>query len=160
MFCFFPLERITSMEFKASCCCLVAKSCSTPLQPHGQRRLIGLQFMGFQRVGHDWVTEHIRIHKRIENEENKHPHYDYGPLKRCPFHCRGLECKTRKSRNTWSNRQTWPWNTEWSRAKTNRVLPRKCTGHNKYPLPTIQEKTLYMDITRWSTLKSDWLYSL
>ena len=30
---------------------------------------------------------------------------------------RGLECKSRKSRNTWSNRQIWPWNTEWSRAK-------------------------------------------
>ena len=43
---------------------------------------------------------------------------------------------------------------------SNRVLPRKCTGHNKHPLPTLQEKTLYMDITRWSTLKSDWLYSL
>jgi len=41
------------------------------------------------------------------------------------------------------------------RAKTNRVLPRKCTGHNKHPLPTTQEKTLYMDITRWSTPKSD-----
>ena len=39
--------------------------------------------------------------------------------------------------------------------KTNRVLPRKCTGHNKHPLPTTQEKTLYMDITRWSTPKSD-----
>ena len=51
------------------------------------------------------------------------------------------------------------WNTEWSRAKTNRVLPRKCTGHNKHPLPTTQEKTLCMDITRWSTPKSDWLYS-
>ena len=38
--------------------------------------------------------------------------------KRCPFHYRGLECKSRKSRNTWSNRQIWPWNTEWSRAKT------------------------------------------
>ena len=25
--------------------------------------------------------------------------------KRCPFHYRGLECKNRKSRNTWSNRQ-------------------------------------------------------
>ena len=25
--------------------------------------------------------------------------------KRCPFHDRGLECKSRKSRNTWSNRQ-------------------------------------------------------
>ena len=71
-----------------------------------------------------------------------------------------LECKSRKSRNTWSNRQIWPWNTEWSRAKTNRVLPRKCTGHSKYPLPTTQEKTRHMDITRWSTPKSDWLYSL
>ena len=40
-------------------------------------------------------------------------------------------------------------------AKTNRVLPRKCTGHNKHPLPTTQEKTLYMDISRWSTRKSD-----
>ena len=32
------------------------------------------------------------------------------PKKRCPFHYRGLECKSRKSRNTWSNRQIWPWN--------------------------------------------------
>ena len=80
--------------------------------------------------------------------------------KRCPFRYRGLECKSRKSRNTWNNRQIWPWNMEWSTAKTNRVLPRKCTGHNKHPLPTTQEKTLYMDIIRWSTLKSDWLYSL
>ena len=36
-----------------------------------------------------------------------------------------------------------------------RVLPRKCTGRSKYPLPTTQEKTLHMDITRWSTPKSD-----
>ena len=36
-----------------------------------------------------------------------------------------------------------------------RVLPRKCTGHSKHPLPTTQEKTLYMDVTRWSTPKSD-----
>ena len=80
--------------------------------------------------------------------------------KRCPFHYRGLECKSRKSRNTWSNRKIWPWNTEWSRAKTNRVLPRECTSHSKHPLQTTQEKTLHMDITRWSTPKSDWLYSL
>ena len=32
---------------------------------------------------------------------------------------------------------------------------KKCTGHSKHPLPTTQEKTLHMDITRWSTLKSD-----
>ena len=36
-----------------------------------------------------------------------------------------------------------------------RVLQRKCTGHSKHPLPTTQEKTIHMNITRWSTLKSD-----
>ena len=64
------------------------------------------------------------------------------PKKRCPFHYRGLECKNRKSRNIWSNRQIWPWSTEWSRAKANRVLPREVTGHSKHPFPTTQEKSL------------------
>ena len=41
-----------------------------------------------------------------------------------------------------------------------RVLPREHTGHNKHLLPTTYEKTLHMDITRWSILKSDLLYSL
>ena len=40
-------------------------------------------------------------------------------------------------------------------AKTTRVLPRKSTGHSKHPLPTTQEKTLHMNITRWSEPKSD-----
>ena len=31
------------------------------------------------------------------------------PKKRCPFHYTGLECKSRKSGNTWSNQQIWPW---------------------------------------------------
>ena len=35
------------------------------------------------------------------------------------------------------------------------VLPRERTGHSKYLLPTTQEKTLHMDITRWSIPKSD-----
>ena len=34
------------------------------------------------------------------------------PQKRCPFHYRGLECKSRESRNTWSNRKIWPWSME------------------------------------------------
>ena len=80
--------------------------------------------------------------------------------KTCSFHYRGLECKSRKSRNTWNNRQIWPWSTEWSRAKANRILPRERTGHGKHPLPTTQEKTLHVDITRWPTPKLDWLYSL
>ena len=33
------------------------------------------------------------------------------------------------------------------------VLPRECTGHSKHLLPTTQETTLHMDITRWSIQK-------
>ena len=32
--------------------------------------------------------------------------------KKCPFYYRGVECKSRKSRNIWGNRQVWPWSTE------------------------------------------------
>ena len=32
--------------------------------------------------------------------------------KKTSFHYRGLEYKGRKSRNTGSNRQIWPWSTE------------------------------------------------
>ena len=65
------------------------------------------------------------------------------PPKRCPFHYRGLECKSRVSRNTWSNRQIWPWSAEWSRATANRGLPREPTGHSKHSLPTTQGKTTH-----------------
>ena len=44
--------------------------------------------------------------------------------------------------------------------KGNRVLPRERPGHSKHPFPTTKDKTLHMDSTRWSTPKSDWLYSL
>ena len=40
----------------------------------------------------------------------------------------------------------WPCSTELSKVKANRV--------SKHLLPTIQEKTLHMDITRWSIPKS------
>ena len=40
-------------------------------------------------------------------------------------------------------------------SKANRVLPKERTGPSKHPLPTTQEKTLHMDITRLSTPKSD-----
>ena len=35
------------------------------------------------------------------------------------------------------------------------VLPREHTGHSKHRLPTTQDKTLHMNITRWSITKSD-----
>ena len=74
-----------------------------PGKSHGQRSLVGHSPWG-HRVRHDWTTSlHVT------------------------FHDRGLECKSKKSRNTWSNRHIWPWSTEWSRAKANRVLTRECT---------------------------------
>ena len=155
--------------------------------------------------------------------------------KRCPFHYRWLECKSRKSRNTWSSRQIWPWSSEWSSKEKKseitqacptlfdpldcslpgssilgifkaRILEWVCISFSRRssqprgwtwvshivgrcftvwatrevneagqrPIEFCQdnallisntlfqkhEKTLHMDITRWSTLKSDWLYSL
>ena len=70
------------------------------------------------------------------------------PKKRCLFHNRGLEYKSRKSIDTLSNRQIWPWSTKWSRAKGNRVLPRVCTGHSK---------TLFQKHKRWHSRVSTWI---
>ena len=62
--------------------------------------------------------------------------------------------------NVKQKKKKWPWSTEWIGAKAKRVLPRKCTSHRKHPLPTTQEMTLHMDITRWSIPKSDGLHPL
>ena len=73
----------------------------------------------------------------------------------CPIHHKGLECKS------WSQEipgVTGKFGLEYKMKEANGVLSREHAGHNKHPLPTKQEKTLYMDITRWSTPKSDWLY--
>ena len=100
----------------------------------------------------------IQIYAPTSNDEEVEVEWFYEDLqdlleltfnKDVLFINRGLECKSRKSRNTWSNRQIWPWIT------ANRVLPRERTGQSKHPLPKTQEKTLPMDITRRSTLKSD-----
>ena len=77
------------------------------------------------------------------------------PKKGVLFHYSGLECKSRKARDTWSNMQIWPWRIKGRRSNANRVLPRERTGHSKHLLPIAQEKALNMDITRWSALKSN-----
>ena len=61
-----------------------------------------------EEVEVEWINEDIQ--NLLEHQ------------KRCPFHYRGLECKSRMSRDTWSNRQVWPWSTKWSKAKANRSL--------------------------------------
>ena len=59
----------------------------------------------------------IQVYAPTSNAEEAAP----TPKKICPSHHRGLECKSRKSRDTWSNRQIWPRSTKWSREKANRV---------------------------------------
>ena len=62
----------------------------------------------------------IQLHALTSNAEEAEVEWFYEDLqdlleltpKKDPFHSRGLEYKSRKSRNTWSNRQIWPWSTE------------------------------------------------
>ena len=63
----------------------------------------------------------IQIYSLTSNAEEAEVEWFYEDLqrpsrtntqKRCPFHYRGPECKSRKSKNTWSNRQIWPWSKE------------------------------------------------
>ena len=67
--------------------------------------------------------------------------------------------KCRKSRDTWSNRQIWPWSkneagqrlTEYCQ-ESELVTTNTTTQHKRRllcSLPTTQEKTLHRDITRW-----------
>ena len=63
----------------------------------------------------------IQVYAQTSNTEEAEAEHFYEdlqdlleltPKKDVLFHYRGLECKSRKSRNTWNNRQIWPWNTE------------------------------------------------
>ena len=50
---------------------------------------------------------------------------------RCPFHHRGMECKQRKSRDTWSNRQVWSRSTKLSKVKANRIWIRSSSNNTR-----------------------------
>ena len=68
--------------------------------------------------------------------------YRTNSKKKIPFHHMGLECKSRKSRDTQNNRQVWPWSTKWRSTKANRVLSREHAGHSK-PLFQQLKRRLY-----------------
>ena len=79
--------------------------------------------------------------------------------KRCPFHHRGLKCKYRKSRDTWGDRQVWPWSTKWSRAKKTEF----CQENNLVIANTLLQQPKRQLYT-WTSAggryqKSDGLYS-
>ena len=79
-------------------------------------RMISVHFQG-----KPFNTTVIQVYAPTSNTEEAEVEWFYEdlqdllelkPPKRCSFHYAGLECNSRKSRNTWSNRQIWPWSTE------------------------------------------------
>ena len=60
----------------------------------------------------------IQVYAPPSNAEEAEQFYEdlqdlLGPTpKKDPFHHRGLKCRNRKSRDTWRNRQVWPWSTK------------------------------------------------
>ena len=54
-------------------------------------------------------AEEAEIERFYENLQDL---LELTPKKDVLFYHGGLECKSRKLRDTWSNRQIWPWNTE------------------------------------------------
>ena len=92
---------------------------------HKKDRMISVHFQGkpfnitvIQVYAPTSNAEDVEVEKFYEDLQEL---LDLTPKKRCPFHYRGLECKSRKSRDTWSNREIWPLSREWIRAKGNRV---------------------------------------
>ena len=61
--------------------------------------------------------------KKLKSNSSMNTYKTSNTKNRCPFY-KGLECKSRKSRDTGSNRQVWPWSTKGSRAKANSFAKR------------------------------------
>ena len=73
-------------------------------------RMISVRFQG--KPFSITVIQVYASTSNAEEAEVERFYEDLQDLELTPNHYRGLECKSRKSRNTWSNRQIWPWNTE------------------------------------------------
>ena len=78
---------------------------------HKNNRMISVRFQGkpfnitvikpYAPTSNAEEAEVEWFYEDLEDLLELHP----PPKKKCPFHYRGMECKSRKSRNTWSKRQ-------------------------------------------------------
>ena len=75
-------------------------------------RMISVRFQGkpfnitlIQAYASISNTEEVEVEWFYEDQQGL---LELTHRKRCPFHHRGLECKSRKSRDIWSNRHVWP----------------------------------------------------
>ena len=113
----------------------------------GNDRMISVHFQG-----KSFNTTVIQVYAATTNAKEAEVEWFYEdlqdllaviPKKGCLFHRRGLECKSRRSRDIWSNRQVWPWSIKWSSEKGNRVLTWEHTGHGKQHLPTTWDDSIH-----------------
>ena len=75
--------------------------------------LLELQFKTFQNLTFQNQLQFKtfqKVYKAFQSYSSKPSRTN--TQKRYPLYHRGLECKNRKSRDTRSNRQIWPWNTK------------------------------------------------
>ena len=81
--------------------------------------------------------------------------------KRCAIHYRELEWKSRKSRDTWvTGKFGLGVQNEAGRRLTEFCQENALVIANTLFQQTTQKMSLHVDITKWSILKSYWLYSL
>ena len=73
---------------------------------------VGFQGKPFSITAIQVYAPNSNTEEAEEFYEDVHDFQELTPPKKCPFHHRGLEGKSRKSRDTRSNRQVWPWSTE------------------------------------------------
>ena len=118
-FSIIPSKEIPGLIFRMDWLDLLAAqgTLKSLLQHHSSKASI-LQRSAFftVRLSHPYMTTGKTIALSSNSEEAEVERFyedlqdllELTPKKRCPFHYRGLECKSRKSRNTWSNRQIWP----------------------------------------------------
>ena len=116
-------------------------------------RMISVRFQG-----KSFNITVIQVYTRTTNAEEAEVEQFYEDLpsrthikQRCPFQHKGLECKSRKSRGSWRNRQVWPWSTN----EAGQRLTEFCQENTLVIENTLfqQQTTLHMDIIRWSILK-------
>ena len=104
----------------------------------------------------------IQVYAPTTNAEEAKVYWFYEDLqdllehhKRCLFHHRRLEYKSRMSRDTRSNSKFGLGVQNEAGQRLTEFLSREHTNHSKYILPATQETTLYVHITKWSILKSN-----
>ena len=113
-----------------------------------------LQSLRSQSVEHYWVPElnwNDSLSTNAEEAEVEWFYEDLQDLEQTPFHHRGLEWKSRKSSDTWSNRQVGPWSTFLCTWSAEQKLTEFCQGNALVIANTLFQqysKGLHMDIMR------------